>query len=118
MNYVTVLLGKTSGNSELASILFNKLFKELDEQSQIIEQALESNNYTLAQQVTHKLHGSVSFCGFTDIQELAKAMEISLSENNITQIPGNFQQLKNKIIRFLALKSTIENQLLKKHSNS
>ncbi|MCK4841814.1 MAG: Hpt domain-containing protein [Methylococcales bacterium] len=109
--YISMMLGKTSGNYELATTIFNKLFLELKEQSQLIEEALTNKNLALAEQITHKLHGSVSFCGFTDIQEIAKAMEISLAEKNHQLIPSNFQQLKNKIFDFISLKEDILNQL-------
>ncbi len=113
INYVAKLMEKTSGNSDLAATIFNKLFKELEQQSQSIEHALETNNFALAEKIAHKLHGSVSFCGFTDIQTLAKAMEISLSKKDTSQITTNFHRLKNKIITFLALKNSINNQLSK-----
>lgn len=113
IDYVKILMEKTSGNGVLAVTIFNKLFIELEQQSQAIDHAIKTNNFALARQITHKLHGSVSFCGFTDIQTLAKAMEISLSENDKSQIPANFHHLKNKIITFLALKDSINNQLSK-----
>jgi len=111
MDYVKAMLDKTSGNIDLATTLFNKLFIELQQQSETIERALNSNNLTLAEQVTHKLHGSVSFCGFVDIQEMAAVMEVCLIEKNTQCIDTNFLVLKNKIIDFIKLKETILNQL-------
>jgi CheY-like chemotaxis protein/HPt (histidine-containing phosphotransfer) domain-containing protein len=110
-DYVSAMLEKTSGDKALAIILFNKLFSELQEQTQIIEQAIVSYDITLAEEVTHKLHGSVSFCGFSDIQALAKNLEISLSEKTFHLINANFLSLKNKILDFIQLKRSILKQL-------
>lgn len=111
-DYVSSMLDKTYGNTSLASVLFNKLFIELQEQSEEIEQALQKNDLVLAREITHKLHGSVSFCGLTDIQNLARTMEISLSENhNSEEISNNFHLLKTNILSFIKLKDSILTQL-------
>jgi len=110
-DYVKAMLDKTSGNTELATTLFSKLFVELQQQSETIECALNSNDKFLAEQVIHKLHGSVSFCGFTDLQEISRALETSLSKNDSQLINSRFLALKNKVIDFIELKETILNQL-------
>jgi len=112
IDYAAILLDKTSGNSELTLKLFRKLFSELQEQSDTIELALKENELSVAEEITHKLHGSVSFCGFTDLQACARALEISLSHNDSQQIQPNFLLLKNKIIAFISLKESILKQLL------
>lgn len=112
IDYVSALLERTSGNMDLATIIFDKLFTELPEQSQLIEQAIKSNDLVAAQEVTHKLHGSVSFCGFFDIQELAYNLEVSLLEKNIHLIHSNFILLKDKTIDFINLKETIVKRLI------
>lgn len=111
VDYVSALLQRTSGKTTLTSIIFNKLFTELPEQSLLIEQAIKSDDLKLAQETTHKLHGSVSFCGFFDIQELANNLEISFLENDLHSIHENFSLLKNKIAAFTKLKQTILAQL-------
>jgi two-component system sensor histidine kinase BarA len=111
-DYVAILLDKTAGNSELTLNLFSTLFSELQEQSDAIEQALRENELSVAEEITHKLHGSVSFCGFTDLQACARTLEVSLSQKDSPQINPNFLLLKNKIIAFLSLKENILHQLL------
>ena len=112
IDYVATLLDKTAGNSELTLKLFSQLFSELQEQSNTIEQALKKNELPLAEEITHKLHGSVSFCGFTDLQACARALEVSLSHNDSQQINPNFLLLKNKIIAFISLKESILKKLM------
>jgi len=112
IDYVGILLDKTAGNSELTHQLFCKLFSELQIQSNMIEQALKDNELSIAEEITHKLHGSVSFCGFNELQACARALEISLCDKDFQQINPNFTLLKNKIIDFINLKESILNQLL------
>ena len=110
-DYVSAMLEKTSGDKDLATVLFNKLFSELQEQTQIIERALLSNDLTVAEEITHKLHGSVSFCGCTDIQALAQDLELSLSGKTFQLINKNFVSLKKKIFEFIQLERSILKQL-------
>jgi two-component system sensor histidine kinase BarA len=112
ISYIKIMLNKTSGNRKLANTLFNKLFSELLEQSQTMGAALKANDLVVAKNIIHKLHGSVSFCGFTDIQEFAKVMEVSLDSNDPQLINSNFLSLKKKIVSFLTLKNDILNQFV------
>lgn len=77
-DYIKILLDKTCDNRSLTLTIFRKLFEELPEQISAIKDALDSRQYALAWLITHKLHGSVSFCGLTDLQESACALENSL----------------------------------------
>ncbi len=106
-NYVSTLLEKTAENKKLTKNLFNILFTELQEQIELILKALDSKDYSRAEKITHKLHGSVSFCGFSDIQTIAKELEINLSEKNIKNINSNFKALKIIIEEFIQLKDAI-----------
>ncbi len=111
VDYATALLQRTSGDTALAIVIFNKLFTELPDQSLAIEQALKSNELGIAQETTHKLHGSVSFCGFFDLQILANNLETSFLESDLQSIHTNFTLLKNKISYFSQLKQSIIDQL-------
>jgi len=106
-DYASQLLQKTSGNIVLANTIFNKLFIELPSQLFLIEQALKTNNLRLAFEVIHKLHGSVSFCGFTDIQILASKLEQSIVEKDVDQMFSQFDPLKKSIEEFLLQKDKI-----------
>jgi len=110
-DYATSLLQRTSGNKALATTIFNKLFIELPEQSLLIEQALKANKLILAKDITHKLHGSVSFCGFSDIQVLANDLESSFLKHEQYLITTKFDLLKEKITYFILQKESIFLQL-------
>lgn len=113
IDYVSAMLEKTSNNYVLASTLFDKLFLELPEQTQKIKQAIDIQNIALAEQITHKLHGSVSFCGFSEMQQIAHDLENSLINRDLTQIHLYFSQLEDKTDHFFKLKTTIISQLKK-----
>ncbi len=105
--YMLAILEKTAGNKELANTILNKLCVELPQQTDIIENALRVNDFQLAQQITHKLHGSASFCGFIQLQAAANKLENSLSVKNGPLSKQYFQDLKKHISDFLVSKTEI-----------
>lgn len=105
--YVDILLDKTQNNKSLALTIFEKLFAELPQQLLEIRSALQNQQYQSALDVTHKLHGSLSFCGFTDIQQYAYNLEHSLSNQDYQAIAAGFNALKTAILNFTAKKISI-----------
>ncbi len=105
--FIEQMLKKTNHNKDLALTLFNKLFKELPEQIDMIGYALTYGETTLAKEITHKLHGSVSFCGFIDIQQTANRLETDLLNDDTDSSLLSFQDLKQKIEYFLNFKDSI-----------
>jgi HPt (histidine-containing phosphotransfer) domain-containing protein len=61
----------------------------------------------VAIEITHKLHGSVGFCGFTDIQQHAYALENSLLQQDYPAISGSYSALKAAILSFTAKEAAI-----------
>jgi CheY-like chemotaxis protein len=110
--YLSAMLNKTKNDKPLANTIFKKLFTELPQQTQIIEMALSFNDLSLARQTTHKLHGSVSFCGFTDMQSKANDLENYLAENNHALISSSFLDLKNSITSLMSNKTIILDELM------
>lgn len=110
-NYVDAMLETTRGDKELARTFFNKLFLELPKQIRAIEHELEVGNLNAAKDIAHKLHGSIKTCGFTDIIDSAKNLEISLCEKNLQLINESFHALKVKINNFTELQQIISQQL-------
>lgn len=116
LNYVQIMLNKTKNNQHLALTVFEKLFNELPLQIIGINDALRNNQYDLAQEITHKLHGSASFCGLTDIQQSANAMENDLLNNNYIAINQRFLMLQQHISTFTHHQEFILT-ILNKHIN-
>jgi len=100
LDYIQIILSKTKNNQRLTLTLFEKLFEELPLQTVIIKEALENKQYDLAREVTHKLNGSVSFCGLTDIQQPANALESDLLNNNYASTHQHFLMLQQCILNF------------------
>ena len=107
LSYAGQMLNKTNQNHQLALTIFKKLFAELPEQINEIEAALKKQQYQEAIDVTHKLHGSVSFCGLTDIQKPAYALEQCLLNSHYPEIDQNLQNLRESYLRFTGAEQTI-----------
>ena len=98
LDYIQIILGKTINNRSLALTIFNKLFEEIPLQISGIKDALKNKRYALAREITHKLNGSVSFCGLTDIQKPANALENCLLNENYGAINRHFLMLQHRIL--------------------
>ncbi len=105
--YIQIILSKTKNNQRLTLTLFEKLFEELPLQIVTIKDALENKQYDLAQTITHKLNGSVSFCGLTDIQQQANALESCLLKNDYASIDKQFLMLHQHTLNFTCLQESI-----------
>ena len=100
LDYIQTIMTKTKHNQQLALTIFKMLFEELPLQVLAINNALEKKQYTLAQEITHQLHGSVSFCGLTDIQQPARVLESSLLTNNYASTHLHFLTLQQHTFDF------------------
>ena len=98
LQYIQIILSKTKNNQRLTLTIFEKLFEELPLQIIGIKNALDSNQYGLAQEITHKLNGSVSFCGLMDIREPANALESDLLNKNYANIHQHFLGMQQHIL--------------------
>ncbi len=109
--YINSMMRRTLQNRDLAMVLFKKLFLEFSDKIPQLENALTLSELTQAHTIIHKLHGSVSFCGFAEFQELAKNLEESLLRDDLQQAKQAFLLLKQKIVVFQSLQEKILQQL-------
>ncbi|WP_394751973.1 Hpt domain-containing protein [Crenothrix sp.] len=107
IDYIQILLDKTQNNENLTIIIFKKLFFELPQQITDIKYALQNKQFQNALDITHKLHGSVSFCGFIDIQQPAFNLENSLSRKDYQAVTGCYRTLKAAILNFTTQEKAI-----------
>jgi HPt (histidine-containing phosphotransfer) domain-containing protein len=105
--YIQTIRNRTRNNQSLTLTILKKLFEELPTQLIYIKDALENKRYDLAQEVTHKLNGSVSFCGLIDIQQPANALENHLLNNNYADIDRHFLELQQCVLNFTCLQESI-----------
>lgn len=113
LTYLNSMLNKTLQNRDLALLLFKKLFQELPKQITQLEQTLLAQEFNQAQAIIHKLHGSVSFCGFSELQELANGVESNLLHDNLDLARSLFLLLKQEVLLFQSLQDRILQQLEK-----
>lgn len=100
-DYIAILLDKTKHNCQLTRTIFHKLFPEFGQQIADIDEALANGDYKTAEIITHKLHGTVSFCGFSDLQFLAHGLETSLTVEKNDSVKHYYIALKQTIEEFL-----------------
>lgn len=101
LTYIQIIQRKTNNNQRLTLTIFEKLFEELPRQITDIKNALGNKQYHLAQEITHKLNGSASFCGLTDIQQPASALESCLLNNNYADTQQLFIALQQNALNFM-----------------
>ncbi len=111
LDYIQTIMNKTKNNQQLALTIFKMLFEELPLQILTLNNALEKKHYKLAQEITHKLNGSVSFCGLTDIQQPAKALESSLLTNSYDSTHLHFLSLQQHTLDFMRHQAFILDKL-------
>jgi len=107
LDYIQIILSRTKNNRPLTLTIFEKLFEELPLQIVDIKKALENKHYALAQEITHKLNGSASFCGLSDIQRSASDLEKNLLNNNYADINQHFLTLEQYTLNLTCLQNAI-----------
>ncbi|MDD5460600.1 MAG: Hpt domain-containing protein [Methylococcales bacterium] len=106
-DYIEAVLNATQNNHSLTLTIFRKLFEEFPLQITAIKDALAHQEFKLAEEITHKLHGSASFCGLTDIQKSANLLESSLINKNLSVISPYFEMLQRGILNLISQQQSI-----------
>jgi HPt (histidine-containing phosphotransfer) domain-containing protein len=106
-DYIQSILNVTKNNRHLTLTIFKKLFEELPLQITAIEDALANQQYPLAEEIIHKLHGSASFCGLTAIQKSAGSLENCLINKDYSAINLHFLKLQQCILNLINQQKTI-----------
>lgn len=101
------MLERSLNNKELTKTLFEKLFSELPQQVAAIGKAFESHEFQLAIDITHKLHGSASFCGLEDIRKPAEMLEICLQKLDLEPIEDHYNELGKQVDLFVTAEDEI-----------
>lgn len=100
-DYIQAVLNATQNNRHLTLTIFKKLFEEFPLQISIITNALAHQQYLLAEEITHKLHGSASFCGLIAIQKSANSLENCLINKDYPAINSHFLILRQCILSLI-----------------
>jgi two-component system sensor histidine kinase BarA len=110
--YSATLLSRSQGRHGLALEVARKLFEELPMQLATIEHALERREQDEAARITHKVHGSASFCGLEELRRAAKGLESKLLEPKPWDgCDAVFQGVKDEIGKLLAQQTEILKEL-------
>jgi len=106
-DYLQMILTKTRNDRQLALTIFSQLFAEMPMQLDGIQNALNHQQYDLARQILHKLHGSLSFCGLENIRKQAHNLEQCLVNNDYGMISRYWFQLQQCTFEFTAQQQTL-----------
>ena len=95
-------IAQAGGNEELAKELFGMLLKELPEQQQTINNALNqfrgsTQNCQLLWEPVHKLHGATAYLGLPALRDASKKLESCIKENQSQQIEDLTHNLLEQI---------------------
>lgn len=101
------ILKRTHHNQALTKTLCRKLFTQLPEQLNTIEEALTKSDYDTAEAMTHQVHGSASFCGLIQLKKAAENLETALIRSEIVKTEKLFTVFKKEIHQFIELKETV-----------
>ncbi len=101
------LLTLTNNNPELAKELLGMFANELPTMRDAINAAHQKQDYTLLQELIHKLHGSCCYTGVTQLKALAAELEDTLKLQQHGAIGGLMKRLNHEVNTVL---TTIQNQ--------
>ncbi|NOT10641.1 MAG: hypothetical protein HOP23_02215 [Methylococcaceae bacterium] len=107
LNYIALISDRTKHNQRLTVTIFNKLFEELPWQIKIIKEALDRQDYKLAVETVHILHGSVSLCNLEEIRKIAFFLESCLRSKNYDAVYEYFLMLETYILNFTSYRNLI-----------
>ncbi len=111
-------LDRTEGDIDLACVLLDKLFAEIPDQLEQISKNISVSNYADAKEITHRLHGSLSFFDFSTIKLVANKLETTLNGQSATSIKKNFSTLKIHLDHLMSLQTSILSEIKQIKSNS
>jgi HPt (histidine-containing phosphotransfer) domain-containing protein len=80
---------------ELTDLFLKTAFTELRN----LESALEDNDPATAERMAHSIKGAAGILGFTEIQEVAKKLEVAVRERRFTDIKGTILMIREKFDR-------------------
>lgn len=100
-------LERTEGDAGMAEILLRRLFSEMPDQLEHIENRIGETDYPAAEDTTHKLHGSFSFLGLEPLRKTCGRLETSLKAADSGRINREFHELKRAVFELVELEEQI-----------
>jgi len=88
-----LLVQHFNGKKELADEMYQMLIKELKEKHPLLPLLWKQQQQEELRQLVHKINGSASYCGVTQLQAAAQELEIALKRNQLEQVPNKLEQL-------------------------
>ncbi|WP_022949636.1 PAS domain S-box protein [Methylohalobius crimeensis] len=102
-DFAATLLRHTNGNGQLSSLLFRKLCKELPGQMSATREALMGGDLVRAREISHKILGSMSICGFGDIKRSVAELEAKIVADDHPAAMDAFERADERIKRLIEM---------------
>jgi len=84
-------------NKHMLDELFRILAQDFASNKADIAQAYQTHNLPLLKAVTHKMKGSLGYCGLPRLEAAVRAIEIAAKENNAEEVERWYQETLNAI---------------------
>jgi two-component system, NarL family, sensor histidine kinase BarA len=98
---IQALLTKFRNNKIVVLAIYNKLFEELPQKIDQIDEALKTGKYQLAFDAAHNIDASAKLCHLKSIEELAIALQGCLNQKRYDLTEGYFSMLQHGINKFI-----------------
>jgi HPt (histidine-containing phosphotransfer) domain-containing protein len=95
------LLSNFRYNRKLTTTLYSKIFEQLPQRLEAIDQALTASDYQTAYDIAHALDSEARICYLNAISESAKSLGQALKLNNHSTIQSAYQLLNENIRDFI-----------------
>ncbi len=82
-----------------------RYLKNLNEQLQVLRQAMERSDFAVVREICHRVRGSASLFGMSDLGEACRNMEEAAMARNAEQIVSGFQ-----VIEVIVTRATVDAQ--------
>lgn len=95
------------GNPQVAAELLGLLIRELPSQQEALKRAYVAGDLVELRKISHKLHGSASYCGTPALKAAAQDLEATLPDGESALIAGVYARVLDEIHRLLAMHRSV-----------
>ncbi len=96
-NMIESLLGSINNNQQLLLKLLNYFVSHCPKQIALLGKAIEDNNFTVINQIAHKMRSELGSLNANDAVELLKVLELKGKNKDSNNILSVYSSLKNEI---------------------
>lgn len=100
-------IGIAGGNPQIAAELLGLLIRELPFQQEALNRAYGAGDLVELRKISHKLHGSASYCGTSALKAATQNLEAHLPHGEAALIARAYIQVLDEIHRLLEMHGSV-----------